>query len=304
MFVIGCNNCKWLKYNNLNNNMGQGDVCSTINSEKKRSELSFFRKIQEDFNFAPCLRKVEDYTPSGYKNRVHPFFHVLYKTSPLLQQAAQILEKKWEYKGTVHQLFIDFKKAYDSLKKDVLYNILIEFGIPKKLLRLIKMCRSETYSKDSIHRYCKTCLCEIVRICLVSAQNQYAVFLPIYFVRDRAYLLVFRTKPIRVPSNSRCGRGSKRCFLFQSLVERSLPSKETLRGYSDGSFRGEGYIQCCVGLRLCDMYSNQELAEIHFMYGKADGNAALARRLYQERYPQRQCPDQKTFVRLHYRLCE
>ncbi|KAJ4427463.1 hypothetical protein ANN_25110 [Periplaneta americana] len=40
------------------------------------------------------------------------------------------------------------------------------------------------------------------------------------------------------------------------------------------------------------------------MYGKADGNAALARRLYQERYPQRQCPDRKTFVHLYYRLCE
>ncbi|KAJ4440951.1 hypothetical protein ANN_10800 [Periplaneta americana] len=74
-------------------------------------------------------------------------------------------------------------------------------------------------------------------------------------------------------------------------IDKSLPSKETLRGHSDSSFRGEGYIQCCVGVRLCDMYSNQELAEIHFMYGKADGNAALARRLYQERYPQRQCPD-------------
>ncbi|KAJ4440389.1 hypothetical protein ANN_08530 [Periplaneta americana] len=43
---------------------------------------------------------------------------------------------------------------------------------------------------------------------------------------------------------------------------------------------------------------------VHFMYGNADGNAALARRLYQERYPQQQCPDRKTFVRLHYRLCE
>ncbi|KAJ4445063.1 hypothetical protein ANN_06862 [Periplaneta americana] len=83
---------------------------------------------------------------------------------------------------------------------------------------------------------------------------------------------------------------------------RSLPSKETLRGHSDSSFRGEGYIQCCISVRLCVMYSNQELAEIHFMYGKVDGNAALARRLYQERYPQRQCPDRKTFVRLHYRL--
>jgi hypothetical protein len=50
----------------------------------------------------------------------------------------QILEKKWEYNGKVHQLFIDFKKAYDSIKKEVLYNILVEFGIPKKLVRLIK----------------------------------------------------------------------------------------------------------------------------------------------------------------------
>ena len=59
----------------------------------------------------------------------------------------QILEKKWEYNGTIHQLFIDFKKAYDSVKREVLYNILIEFGIPKKLVRLIKMCLSETYSR-------------------------------------------------------------------------------------------------------------------------------------------------------------
>ncbi|KAJ4430414.1 hypothetical protein ANN_22630 [Periplaneta americana] len=109
-----------------------------------------------------------------------------------------------------------------------------------------------------------------------------------------------------VVTTSICGRVlTAEDFLDRiSLLAKSLPSKETLRGHSDSSFRGEGYIQCCVGVRLCDMYSNQELAEIHFMYGKADGNAALARRLYQERYPQRQCPDRKTFVRLHYRLCE
>jgi sorting nexin-29 len=50
----------------------------------------------------------------------------------------------------VHQLFIDFKKAYDSIKREVLYNILVEFGIPKKLVRLIKMCLNETYSKVRI----------------------------------------------------------------------------------------------------------------------------------------------------------
>jgi hypothetical protein len=59
----------------------------------------------------------------------------------------QILEKKWEYNGTVHQLLIDFKKVYDSIKREVLYNILLQFGIPKKLIRLIKMCLNETCSK-------------------------------------------------------------------------------------------------------------------------------------------------------------
>jgi hypothetical protein len=62
----------------------------------------------------------------------------------------QILEKKWEYNEMVHQLFIDFKKAYDSIKRVVLYNILLEFGIPKKLIRLIKICLNETYSKVHI----------------------------------------------------------------------------------------------------------------------------------------------------------
>ena len=50
----------------------------------------------------------------------------------------QILEKKWEYNEEIHQLFIDFKNAYDSVRREVLYKILIEFGIPKKLVRLIK----------------------------------------------------------------------------------------------------------------------------------------------------------------------
>ena len=38
-------------------------------------------------------------------------------------------------------------KAYDSVRREVLYKILIVFGIPMKLVRLIKMSLTETYSR-------------------------------------------------------------------------------------------------------------------------------------------------------------
>jgi hypothetical protein len=40
-----------------------------------------------------------------------------------------------------------FKKAYDSVRSEVLYYILTKFGVPMKLVRLTKMCLNETYSK-------------------------------------------------------------------------------------------------------------------------------------------------------------
>jgi hypothetical protein len=54
-------------------------------------------------------------------------------------------EKKMGYKEAVHKLFLDFKKTYDSFRRELLYNILIEFGIPMKLVRLIKICLKENY---------------------------------------------------------------------------------------------------------------------------------------------------------------
>jgi hypothetical protein len=57
----------------------------------------------------------------------------------------QILEKIWEYNETVHELFINFKKAYDSVRMEILYNIVIESGVPMKFVRFLKMCLNETY---------------------------------------------------------------------------------------------------------------------------------------------------------------
>ena len=47
----------------------------------------------------------------------------------------------------MHRFFIEFEKPYDSVMREVLYYILIEFGIPRRLVRLIEMCLNETYSR-------------------------------------------------------------------------------------------------------------------------------------------------------------
>jgi hypothetical protein len=49
-------------------------------------------------------------------------------------------------------LFIDFKTAYDSVRREVLHNILTKFGIHKKPVRLIKMCLNEAYGSGQVGR--------------------------------------------------------------------------------------------------------------------------------------------------------
>jgi hypothetical protein len=49
----------------------------------------------------------------------------------------QMLEKKWMYNETVHHLFIDFMKAHDSVRREVLYNILINICLIVFLSRMV-----------------------------------------------------------------------------------------------------------------------------------------------------------------------
>jgi hypothetical protein len=49
-----------------------------------------------------------------------------------------LLEKAWEHSAEIHQIFVDFQKAYDSIRRDKLYVIMAHFGTPNKLIRLTK----------------------------------------------------------------------------------------------------------------------------------------------------------------------
>ena len=49
-------------------------------------------------------------------------------------------------------MFIDFETAYDSVRREVLYN-LTALGIPMKVVRPIKMCLNETYSRSHVGKH-------------------------------------------------------------------------------------------------------------------------------------------------------
>ncbi|KAF0753170.1 ribosome biogenesis protein TSR3 isoform X1 [Aphis craccivora] len=62
----------------------------------------------------------------------------------------QILQKSWEYNKDVHILFVDFKKAYDSIHRESLVNILKGFRFPSKIVNLIGATISQTDIKVKI----------------------------------------------------------------------------------------------------------------------------------------------------------
>jgi hypothetical protein len=59
---------------------------------------------------------IGDYQCGSRRNR---------STTDQIVYIRQILEKRYQYNGTVHHLFIYFKKAIDSVRREALYNILI-----------------------------------------------------------------------------------------------------------------------------------------------------------------------------------
>ena len=62
----------------------------------------------------------------------------------------QIMEKTKEFNIETHHLFIDFRSAYDTVKREGLYNAMSEFNIPNKLVRLTRMTMENTKNRVRI----------------------------------------------------------------------------------------------------------------------------------------------------------
>ncbi|XP_066901846.1 uncharacterized protein [Halyomorpha halys] len=54
------------------------------------------------------------------------------------------MENYYEYNVDLHLLFVDFKQAYDNVDRKELLKALVKVGIPKKLVRLVKMTLMNT----------------------------------------------------------------------------------------------------------------------------------------------------------------
>jgi len=84
-------------------------------------------------------------------SEIHEFIYSIWNKEELPEQwkesiIVRILRRVIKQTVVIrqHHLFTDFKKAYDSVRREVVCNILIEFGIPMELLSQIKLCLYET----------------------------------------------------------------------------------------------------------------------------------------------------------------
>jgi hypothetical protein len=66
-------------------------------------------------------------------------FHLGKSTINQIFTLIQIIEKTVEFQIGIHHLFIGFKAAYDGISCKRLYSAMEEFGMPRKLIKLIEM---------------------------------------------------------------------------------------------------------------------------------------------------------------------
>ena len=86
------------------NNYRDLSLLSTLNKSLLNILLS---------RMTPCAYEIIGEYQRGFRRNRSTVDHIF--------SIRQVLEKKWEYNKDVWQLFVDFEKAYDSIKRESLY---------------------------------------------------------------------------------------------------------------------------------------------------------------------------------------
>jgi len=63
----------------------------------------------------------------------------------------QIIEKCYEYNIDIHNIFIDYTHAFDSIKRNKILDSLTQNKIPPKLIRLVKLTLENTRAKVKVN---------------------------------------------------------------------------------------------------------------------------------------------------------
>ena len=65
--------------------------------------------------------------------------------------ARQLIEKAVEYNTKAFLLFVDLRKAYDSLPREAMWMILSKYGVPEKLISIIRSFHNNMQAEISIN---------------------------------------------------------------------------------------------------------------------------------------------------------
>ncbi|CAH1721690.1 unnamed protein product [Aphis gossypii] len=108
-----------------------------LNSGYKILSLIIFKRLQVYTD-----EIVGDYQSGFRKNK---------STTDHIFVLRQVMERSYEYAKDLHMVFIDYKQAYDSIDREILWKILKNFGLPTKLINMIKLCNTNISSRVKVN---------------------------------------------------------------------------------------------------------------------------------------------------------
>ncbi|XP_051859298.1 uncharacterized protein LOC127565328 [Drosophila albomicans] len=121
------------------------------------SKIWLTESMPEDWNLSmicPILKKGDATVRTNYRGiSLLPVAVGSGLASPLLTRfspCAKSWEKSYENQIDTYHLFVDYKAAFDSPRRDRLYAAMSELGIPAKLTRLCRMTLSNTISSVKV----------------------------------------------------------------------------------------------------------------------------------------------------------